>query len=208
MSKKKYYLKCVSCGNVTSDFGVWFENKQVCTNCGSKHSEVWYNADYQSLVDILKTDLKSFWGYLPFLPLTDSGNIISCTEGGIPLQQWSFLEEYAKRKFNLDIDVFVYRNDLNGGTGTFKDVAASLAASIFKEHKIEQYCVASTGNTATSYAAYLSIAGINCSVFLPECAIKASEAFISAYVNRFSELKEIILEQRKLLLVMPEIMMC
>ncbi len=189
MSEKKYYLKCVSCGNITQDFGEWFSKNQVCSECGSKHSEVWYNSDYKELSNILKSEFSSFWEYLPFLPLLDAENIISCTEGGIPLQQWNFLEEYAKTKFGLDIKVFVYRNDLNGGTGTFKDVAASLAASIFKEHNVEQYCVASTGNTATSYATYLSLAGINCSVFLPDCAIKASEAFISAYGQQVFRVK-------------------
>lgn len=181
MSEQKYYLQCVACGHKTPDFGIWFEQNQICTNCGSKHSEVWYTADYKELNGIMNDKVDSFWQYLSYLPLKDPTNIITCVEGGIPVQQWIFLEEFAKEKYNINIQVHVYRNDLNGGTGTFKDVSASLAASIFKEYNVNQYCVASTGNTATSYATYLSIAGINCSVFIPEKALKASEAFISAY---------------------------
>lgn len=190
MTQQKYYLQCIGCGHKTPDFGRWFEQNQICPDCGSKHSEVWYNTDYQDLPRIMKNNLESFWKYLPYLPLIDSSNIISCVEGGVPVQQWGYLEEYAKRQYNLTIQVQVYRNDLNGGTGTFKDVAASLAASIFKEHGIKQYCVASTGNTATSYATYLSIAGINCSVFLPKNALNASEAFVSAYGQQVFRLKE------------------
>ena len=189
MSNQKYLLQCVVCGHKTPDFGAWFEQNQVCPTCGSKHSEVWYQTDYTKLHELMKGEVLSFWQYLPFLPLINAGNIVTCTEGGIPVQQWDFLEEFAKKQYGLDIRVHVYRNDLNGGTGTFKDVAASLAASIFKEYGVKQYCVASTGNTATSYATYLSMAGVNCSVFLPDNALKASEAFVSAFGQQVFRVK-------------------
>ncbi len=189
MGEQKYYLKCVTCEHITPDFGVWFEQNQVCPVCGSKHSEVWYHTDYKEFKELIKRNVESFWNYLPFLPLINSDNIVTCKEGGIPVVEWHFLEEFAQKQYGLDIQVHVYRNDLNGGTGTFKDVSASLAASIFKEYGIHQYCVASTGNTATSYATYLSLAGVNCSVFLPENALKASEAFISAYGQQVFRVK-------------------
>lgn len=189
MSEQKYHLQCVTCNHITPDFGEWFKQNQVCPECGSKLSEVWYQADYRELPELMTGKVESFWHYFPFLPLHNPDNIITCTEGGIPVQQWAFLEEFAKKQYNKNIQVHVYRNDLNGGTGTFKDVSASLAASIFKEYGIEQYCVASTGNTATSYATYLSIAGVNCSVFLPDNALKASEAFISAYGQQVFRVK-------------------
>lgn len=177
----KYYLKCVQCGFKTADFKTWFNQNQVCPKCGSKHSEVWYDADYSKLPELFNSQPESFWAYFDYLPLIQQTNIISCGEGAIPVEQWSFLENYAREKYNLDIQVYAYRNDLNGGTGTFKDVAASLAASIFKENDITQYCVASTGNTATAYGMYLSLAGVNASIFIPNNALKASEAMISAY---------------------------
>jgi threonine synthase len=177
----KYYLKCVQCGYETPDFKTWFAQHQACPECGSKHSEVWYDADYRKLDELIKHHPDSFWHYLDFLPLAEKKHIVSRHEGAIPLEQWDFLEDYAKEKYGLDIDVFAYRNDLNGGTGTFKDVAASLAASLFKENGVKQYCVASTGNTATAYGMYLSLAGINASIFIPNNALKASEAMISAF---------------------------
>lgn len=177
----KYKLKCVQCGYETPDFKTWFSQNQTCPKCGSKHSEVWYDTDYKKLPELLKGHPDSFWTYFDFLPLMEKENIVSRSEGAIPLEEWSFLENYAKEKYGLDLQVLVYRNDLNGGTGTFKDVAASLAASLFKENGIEQYCVASTGNTATAYGMYLSLAGVNASIFIPDNALKASEAMISAY---------------------------
>ncbi len=202
--ENKYYLKCVKCEHVTPDFGAWFEQNQVCPECGSNHSEVWYNSDYKELPLIIKGNPISFWQYFYYLPLSRQENIISRKEGAVSLQNWWFLEDFAKEKYGLDINVQVYRNDLNGGTGTFKDVAASLAASIFKENDIKQYCVASTGNTATAYARYLSIAGVNCSVFIPENALKASEAVISAFGQQvlrvkgdYAKAKEIAAEYSK-----------
>ncbi len=52
---------------------------------------------------------------------------------------------------------------------------------MFKENHVRQYCVASTGNTATAYGMYLSLAEVNTSIFIPDNALKASEAMISAY---------------------------
>ena len=177
----KYYLKCVQCGYKTPDFKTWFTQNQICPKCGSKHSEVWYNTDYCNLDELIKHKPDSFWHYLDFLPLENVDNIVSRCEGAIPIEEWSFLEKYAQEKYGLDIKVFTYRNDLNGGTGTFKDVAASLAASLFKENDVVQYCVASTGNTATAYGMYLSLADVNASIFIPDNALQASEAMISAY---------------------------
>lgn len=177
----KYNLKCVQCGYTTPDFKTWFAQNQACPKCGSKHSEVYYTTDYKKLDELSGTSPDSFWHYFDFLPLENKDNIVTCQEGAIPIEEWDFLEKYAKDKYGLNIQVFAYRNDLNGGTGTFKDVAASLAASLFKENSVEQYCVASTGNTATAYGMYLSLAGVNASVFIPENALKASEAMISAF---------------------------
>ncbi len=181
MKENKYYLKCVKCGYETPDFGVWFKQNQICPECGSKHSEVWYNSDYKELPLIMKGLPANFWQYFYYLPLNKRENVITRNEGAIPVQRWKFLESFAKERYNVEIEVHAYRNDLNSGTGTFKDVAASLAASILKEYGIEQYCVASTGNTATAYARYLAIGGTNASIFIPGNALKASEAFMSAY---------------------------
>jgi threonine synthase len=177
----KYYLKCVQCGYKTPNFKTWFAQNQACPKCGSKHSEVQYNADYKKLDELIKHIPNSFWHYFDFLPLENKENIVSRGEGAIPLEQWNFLEKYAQEKYDLNIKVFAYRNDLNGGTGTFKDVAASLASSLFIENGVKQYCVASTGNTATAYGMYLSLADVNASIFIPNNALKASEAMISAY---------------------------
>jgi threonine synthase len=182
MSKDKYHLRCISCGDITKDFSTWFKQNQVCAKCGGKHSEVEYNNDYSSLSKLLEEKKsESFWHYFDYLPLYNKDNIISCAEGAIPVERWSFFEEYAKKSYHLDCNIYIYRNDLNGGTNTFKDIAASMAASVFKENNINQYCIASTGNTATAYGKYLSLAGVNVAIFMPKDSEETSHAEIASY---------------------------
>ena len=177
----KYYLKCVKCGYETPDFPAWFSANQECVKCNSKHSEVWYHSDYNNFPDLLAGKPDNFWYYFDFLPLNDRNNVVSCKEGAAPMERWDFLREYARKEFGINCKVYVYRNDLNGGTNTFKDVAASLAASLFKEHNISQYTIASTGNTATAYSKYLSLAGVKLTVFVPECITQDSVNEMRSY---------------------------
>lgn len=163
----KYQLKCKKCGYITSDFATWFKQEQTCPKCGSKHSEVEYFTDYAKLKDVFKTRPENFWAYFDFLPLMDRKNIITCNEGTPDLEEWDFLEKFAAERYGVECKVVVCRNDLNGGTQTFKDVAGALGASIFQENGVREYCVASTGNTATAFAKYLAIAGIKFTNFAP-----------------------------------------
>jgi threonine synthase len=127
--------------------------------------------------------------YFDYLPLEKRENIISEGEGLIPVEDCHILTELTQRAGIKNTKVYVYRNDKNPGTGTFKDVAAAMAASVLKENGIKKYCVASTGNIATAFAYYLSKAGISLSVFIPQDALKANEAEVSVYGQRVFRVK-------------------
>jgi len=189
MKMNKYHLRCVACGHITLDFGTWFSQNQLCPKCGSKHSEVDYHADYAKLPNLFNGEPRNFWHYFDLLPLNKQENIISCDEGAIPLERWTFFEDFAKNTKQIDCKIYVYRNDLNGGTGTFKDIAASMAASLFKENNVQQYCIASTGNTATAYGKYLAMAGVNAAIFMPENAEEFSQAEITSYGQQLYRVK-------------------
>lgn len=165
---KKYKLICTHCGKEIEDFSTWFSMNQQC-DCGCKRADVVYTTPYSTLLEQIKSEHtpENFYHYFDFLPLLDKKNIVSFGEGAIPIEEWSFLERYAQENYGIQCNVMVYRNDLNGGTNTFKDIAASLAASLFKENGIQNFCVASTGNTATAYSRYLAEAGIKFTVFVP-----------------------------------------
>lgn len=183
----KYYLKCENCSHKIDDFKIWFNNNQTCPECNTNWATVHYYESISKIKDLIsgngcKPD--NLWHYFDFLPLLDRKNIITHGEGVIPVHRWHFLEGFAKRKFNLNIEVLAYRNDMNPGTGTFKDVAAASAASILKENGVKEYSIASTGNIATAYSNYLAAAGISIAVFIPNDALKAHEAEVSSYGQR------------------------
>lgn len=178
----KYKLVCTKCGEVIPDFATWFKMNQECS-CGCKRADVVYSADYHKITELTKPEHKpaNFHHYFDFLPVMDPKNIVSFGEGAIPIEEWDFLEKLAKEKYGIDCQVMVYRNDLNGGSNTFKDIAASLAASLFKENCVKEFCVASTGNTATAYARYLAEAGIKFTVFMPSDACEDTVKAIKSY---------------------------
>ena len=183
--KKKFQLKCTKCGHITKDYKEWLENKQKCSECGSNWSKVEYTTDISKIKELISKDANpdNFYAYFDYLPINNKENIVTEGEGVIPVEDCHTLQKFAE-KAGINCKVFIYRNDLNPGTGTFKDVAASMAASVLKENGVKQYCVASTGNIATGFAYYLAKAGISLSVFIPQDALMANEAEISAYGQR------------------------
>ena len=183
--EKKFQLRCTKCGHITKDYKEWLDNKQKCIECGSNWSKVEYTTDISKIKELISKDAKpnNFFAYFDYLPLNNKENIITEGEGVIPVEDCPTLQKFAKNA-GINCKVFVYRNDLNPGTGTFKDVAAAMAASVLKENGVKKYCVASTGNIATGFAYYLAKAEISLSVFIPQDALMANEAEISAYGQR------------------------
>lgn len=170
----KFYFVCLNCGTKIDTFEQWFAHGQKCPTCGKSNIHTVYSTDKNRLKELLeyKGKPKSMWHYFDFMPLNDEKNIVSDGEGTDPIERWTFLEDYAKRKFGKTLEVFVKRSDYSPATGTFKDAGGSLAASVLKEVGIDQYVVVSTGNTANSFAQYLAKAGISTVVFMPQDALK------------------------------------
>ncbi len=171
---EKFHFICRTCGNKIDSFQEWFEHGQKCPKCGDNKVYTVYNTDKQRLKDLIYTDKTpdSMWHYFDFLPLNNKENIISDGEGVTKIERWHFMEDFAKRKYGLNVEVYVNRNDNSPATGTFKDKGASLAASVLKEHGIKEYVVASTGNTANAFAQYLAKAGISAVIFMPQDALR------------------------------------
>ncbi|MDR1584378.1 MAG: pyridoxal-phosphate dependent enzyme [Prevotellaceae bacterium] len=181
----KYYFKCVSCGKTIDGFGQWLSLGKKCPECGKERIETFYH-DYNSLKSLIynkECKVNTIWRYFDYLPLANKNNIVSCREGNINTERWEFLEKYAF-SLNINCKVWVYRNDENYATGTFKDAGASLAASVLKEHNIENYVVASTGNVANAFAYYMSKARISLYAFVPENALAMNSAGVSYYGQR------------------------
>ena len=187
MKNEKYFFVCRECGTRIEGFAQWFADGQKCKSCGTKWVDVKYQENYHKINNLINNRAshpESLFHYFDYLPIQDRNNIITEGEGVIPVDRWEFLENFAREQYNIEITVLAYRNDQNPGTGTFKDVAAAVAASVLKENGIKEYCVASTGNIANAFAHYLAKAGVSLAVFIPDDALKANEAGVSCYGQR------------------------
>jgi len=188
---QKFHFECRVCGTKINGFKEWFANKQACPSCGESNIYTVYSTDKEKMKALIAKDAKpeSLWHYFDFLPLHNKENIITEGEGALPIERWNFLEDYARNKYNLDLHVYIGRNDKSFATGTFKDKGGTLAASVMKEEGIKEYVVVSTGNTATAFAHYMSRAGVSLSVFLPENALNDSVAHIGTYGQKVFSVK-------------------
>lgn len=162
----RFQLRCKKCGKVIPDFATWFQQDQQCS-CGSGYVEVEYLEPLTLPAAAPANDSYQDY-YFDLLPLQRRADIVSCGEGLIPMERWDNLEAYARGK-GVDCRVYVYRNDLNAGSGSFKDISSALAASVLKEQGVKEYCLASTGNAGVAFATYLAKAGIRFTEFAPNC---------------------------------------
>ncbi|MCF0166936.1 MAG: pyridoxal-phosphate dependent enzyme [Bacteroidales bacterium] len=175
----KYRLICTQCGHDCGTFDQWFAGGQKCPKCGCARAEAEYSAPIPAPQ---KASTDSFLQkYFDILPLESRENIVSMGEGCVPIERYESLEKWALEECGVNCEIHLVRNDLSGGTGSFKDPAAAMGASLLKEHKAKRYCIASTGNSATAFACYLAKAGVACTVFTPKDASPDSIAQIRAY---------------------------
>jgi threonine synthase len=201
---KKFHLSCNACGTTVDTFQKWFNYGQRCPECGSNQADVVYTKPMKAIKELLavnSTRNAGLWHYFNFLPLNDKKNIISAGEGIVPIDRWFFLEKYAKEHHKIDCKVYAHRHDDNYATGTFKDLAGSMVASVLKENSIPIYVVASTGNVGVAYSRYLSAAGITLYGFIPENSSIAQEAEIGCFGQKvfrvlgdYQKAKEMALE--------------
>ncbi len=187
----KFHFVCRTCGHQINNFADWFAGGQKCPKCGDNKINTVYSTPKERLLELINTkdEPKSMWHYFDFLPLNDTKNIITEGEGVAPIERWDFFEDYAKRKYGLDLQVYINRNDKSFATGTFKDKGGALGASVMKEQGVKEYVVVSTGNTASAFAHYMARAGVSCSVFVPEDSLPDSEAHIGTYGQKLFRVK-------------------
>jgi len=184
MENSKYYFQCNKCSTNLGDFSDWFASKQKCSHCGSSEADVLYYKDPKEIVSLVNDKNfhpSSIWGYFDFLPLNHKKNIITSGEGIVPIDHWTFIEKFAKDNYNINCKIYAHRHDNNFSTGTFKDLAGSMVASVLTEHQIKNYVVASTGNIAVAFSRYLGSAGISVFAFIPQISIQLQEAEIGLF---------------------------
>lgn len=166
--KKTFDLVCMGCGQPLPSFREYFDLGQQCPSCAEAFFTVRYR-DYAPLHDAVArgNGLDSIWRYRDLLPVMDRRNIVTAGEGAVAIEPWPFLADFARERHHLDIAVHVHRFDNCNATGTFKDLAASVASSVLRENRVPAYVASSTGNIGVAYSRYLAQAGVTFYVFVP-----------------------------------------
>jgi threonine synthase len=104
---------------------------------------------------ILRPDrLKGIWAYEDFLPVEPGIPRITIGEGHTPL-----LEAPALASF-LGVDSLWLKNEAMNPTGSFKDRIAAMVVAKALEAKARTLILVSSGNMASSVAAYSAVAGL------------------------------------------------
>jgi threonine synthase len=99
----------------------------------------------------------SMWKYRSFLPVDQTGRIVSAGEGDTPLRKLTQRNVWVK-------------DETRNPTGTFKDRGASLAVTALSRLGVKDLLLSSEGNAGCSFALYSQMADLSCHVFLPRQA--------------------------------------
>jgi threonine synthase len=158
---KQIILECSHCHSMTplSTF------EGACPDCGETLVEARYDHkdfDVETWLKDLKDRPANLWRYHEILPIYDTDNIVSLSEGGTPLIKSRRLAA------TLGLKHLYLKDERQGPTGSFKDRQATVAISALVEKGIDEVVVASTGNVAIAYSACGARAGIHLWAFFPQ----------------------------------------
>jgi threonine synthase len=168
---------CLDCATVISTSSV----RLSCNKCGGLLE--WMREDEVTVSSLLPPPQDfNLWRYSALLPRVDEEKIVSLSEGGTPLH---FTENLAE---HLGIEELFVKNEGKNPTGSFKDRGMSVALTVAKATGVRIAMCASTGNTASSMAAYGAKAGIPTVVVVPRGKVaKTKLAQCVAYGARVIE---------------------
>jgi threonine synthase len=99
----------------------------------------------------------SIWRYRDLLPVDDADDAITLGEGWTP----------SIRTRALGLENLWIKDEGRNPSGTFKDRAASVALTRYRELGVARVAISSTGNAAASWALYAARAGIDCLCVIP-----------------------------------------
>lgn len=165
-------LTCVTCGRVWAPGDIDY----TCPDCGPVRGtlEVGYDMDAvrrRLSRETLAADRDStHWRYRALLPIRDDSPLPPLAVGGTPLYRWDRL---AKRH---NLDTVWVKDDGRNPSASYKDRASSVALVKALEKGVTTVTAASTGNAASSWAAFTAVTGLKTVIFVPKSAPKAKLA--------------------------------
>ena len=173
-------LKCFQCGKTypPEKLNVLFR----CPDCKSGLNSIYdYDAIQKALLgnpiirgEFIRTEVHH-WKYFSFYPIDDATKVLSMAEGGTPFV------ELKKTTEELGCSHLYFKYEGTNPTGSFKDRGSTVEISKAIENNAKSVICASTGNMGASVAAYAAMAGIKCTILIPENIPNEKLAQIFAY---------------------------
>lgn len=166
-SCKKHYLPseidttCPTCGPLRGTLHVAYDYDAVAREL-TKHSLA-QNRDF------------SLWRYLPLLPISKFESIQPLAVGWTPIYPANALAE------ELGLHRLWLKDDSRNPTASLKDRASAVAVVKALEKGVTTVTAASTGNAASSWAAFTALAGLETIIFVPSSAPRAKVAQLLLY---------------------------
>ncbi|MEM3851997.1 MAG: threonine synthase [Methanomassiliicoccales archaeon] len=150
-------FRCIGCGEVTEHIPI---SKTGCPNCGDLLE--WLPEERTQVSSLLPPPQGfTLWRYDSLLPRFEGQQIVTLSEGGTPL---AYANETGS-SFSIH-ELFLKLEGMNP-TGSFKDRGMTVAYTAANALGYSTAICASTGNTASSMAAYGAKAGFKTIVLLP-----------------------------------------
>ena len=166
-------LRCIDCDRAHP-----LEYLLNCPDCGGLLF-VEYDLDRIAGVQFGNLDGPGIWPYAELLPISDPANFVTLGEGSTPL----IAVPRIAAEIGLD-DLLIKFDGLNP-TGTVKDRSAVTAVAAALQFGFDRIGVVSTGNAATSIAAYAARAGIKALVLSAESSSRPKVCHVNALTANF-----------------------
>lgn len=171
-------MKCFQCGKTFPADSNLFR----CPDCESGLNAIY---DYQAIRTaylgnaLIRGEFRRIdphhWKYYYFYPINDFTKIISMAEGGTPLiESQTITEEIGCRHL-------FFKYEGANPTGSFKDRGSTVEITKAIENNATSVICASTGNMGASVAAYAAMAGIECTILIPNSVPEPKLIQIYAY---------------------------
>jgi threonine synthase len=165
-------LECISCGATYS----LNEKVIVCGKCGDVLDVIYDLGETAREPDkeLLDGKVRSLWRYRRLLPVERQESVVSLGEGLTPSTK---APRYAS---SISVHDLTLKLDYLNPTGSFKDRGTTISVSKLRELGIRRVMDDSSGNAASSLAAYCAAAGIDCTLYVPAAA--PSEKLLQAEI--------------------------
>ena len=172
-------FRCIGC---SADFDTDAMPELRCPSCGDLID--WVAESRISAGSLLPPPQDfTMWRYAAMLPQIEDRDIVSLSEGGTQLHYADGMAEAT------GVEELFIKNEGKNPTGSFKDRGMSVALTAAKAHGVKVAICASTGNTASSMAAYCAKADIGSIVLVPRGKVaKAKLKQCAAYGATIAEI--------------------